>query len=464
VEAKVSQGGSLYRLLALLADFKEEIADRAPDYFKHNGISLALSPYATVHAVDTAGSAPGRFGDYCEAISDALGIKVACVGSFDLLNPLDELFHLQAGDLAQASSFWVPSGGGSPSSPSQIVREALNRRDEARAAHEAQVDASIRSLERARIDLPGDQFLSYYTGGSGRGAIVIVNAFGQGIGSWKKLVAELIKDHRVIFWLPRGHDHDTVGVNQSNPIAVHAEDLERILAKEGIDRCGFAGWCTGPKIILDYYDRHPERVSAMMFLGATFKNAERLKDVETAYENTLDPLLGMLDKNPALAGLLIDSLKAVLLMQAEPGPVSGGQTPESRKQVMALLTSVNASLQRYVMEPFSAPQSVINFTKQLRDFWKHDSLPLLARVKVPVLLVSGQCDKIASPQMAKAISKMTPSATYLEVKGGSHYLQYERYEMLAEVISRFLNQGADFDFDHGLIERQAAPVLTDQKR
>jgi pimeloyl-ACP methyl ester carboxylesterase/thioester reductase-like protein len=485
---EINHASKFYRLLSMLMEFKDEIADKAPDYFKYNAMNLAVRADAKLHLIEIERAAeaafkiasrtdtlngyynlvdsdPARFGDYCGEISDALGIKLNSVNAQEQLNPIDELFHLQAADLIDylndvrslCSKRTVSYSGMSASDLSlkqsrrEVIQTSLSCFAATRMEEAARIEAADASLARARITLHEGQVLNYYAGGSGRDTIVIINAYGQSINYWKKLIARLIEKYRVIVWVARGNEHETVGMSQFHPVAVHVNDLERLLANEGVEKCSFIGWCTGPKMILEYYNRHPEKVSTMTFLGPTFKNGARLRSFETSYERTLEPLFAMVNGDPSLAELLMTSLRAVLLGQSGSGSISSGPLTGSRKQALEMLMTVNASLQQFVLEPFSSPQSVINFAGQLLDFWNHDVMPLLPQVRIPALFVSGECDKIASTEMAGVVSKMMPAAKYLQVKGGSHYLQYEKDEMLSEIINRFLAQTSDFEFNHRLV-------------
>lgn len=478
-----------YRFISQLIDFKEEITDRSPDYFKQNGLTLAIRPDARVNLIDLdraveavfkiasrqdtlnrcfdlVDDEPARLVDYCGPISGLLGVKVSCADSPRQLNPVDELLHLQtlgmtrylgdAGGFSRPSeltSFAITPGDLSLKHRSQqVIESALSCHNAIKSEEATRIAAAAGSLEQVRISLQDDQHLSYYAGGSGPKTVVIINAFGQRIRHWERLISRLVEDHRVLVWGSRGNEPDAVGINQFNPLSTCVDDLEHILINERVEECDFVGWCTGPKIIVEYYRRHPERVSTMTFLGATFKNVERLRSFETAYERTLEPLFALVNDKPGLAGLLADSLKVVLLKQENPPTGSSSPAEGAREQFLQTLRPVNLSLQQFVMEPFSNQSSVINYARQLLDFWGHDVSPVLPQIKAPVLFVSGECDKIASPAIPKALNQIIPTAKYLEVKGGSHYLHYEKYALMAHLIEKFMKQTWDFHFDHGLVE------------
>ncbi len=242
-----------------------------------------------------------------------------------------------------------------------------------------------------------------------------------------------------------------VGQERFSPLGVHAEDLHALLLRERAERCDLLGWCTGPKLMLEYYARHPERVATMTFLTGTFKNFQNRRDLETSYEKDLEPLFDMVRRMPHLAGPLKDTLKGALLAQkseaSQPGP--GGA--DAHKRALALLSAVSEGLRPLVVEPFATEQSVRNYAEQILDFRGHDVAPLLPHVRVPVLSVGGECDRVASPRMARAVAALIPGARHVEVCGGSHYMHYEKPALVAEVVNAFLERTWDFDFRHNLL-------------
>jgi pimeloyl-ACP methyl ester carboxylesterase len=480
---------SLRRFSFLLLSFIEEITDRAPTYFRLHRLTLRLNSASELNIISTGRAAEMIFKiaaqphtlnqcqhlaslqtihlkEYLSAAASLFGVELGYARETEQLNAIDLLFYRQysafdfnfknCGTVAcqEALSDVPPSNDDSAfdvtlKSLAQLLVDEYHRH---REKHSRRVSEAIDTLEKGQVELPGNHTLNYYIGGKGEQTLLIVNAYGQGLGYWTKLMAELMEDHRVIVWLPRDHEHDAVGVNQFNPVGVHAEDLNCLLLHLGIENCDLLGWCTGPKLLLEFYARYPEKVSSMIFLNGTFKTVGDHQYLETEYESSLEPLFKLVNEMPHVAPLLIDSLKAVLLKQKLSREVAESPSLMGEEQLSEVLSSINTSLQEFVIEPFSTERSVVNYARQLLDFWSHDIASLLPCVQVPVLLIGGECDKIASPQMSKTLSHLIPRAKHLEVRGGSHYLQYEKYELMTAIIKNFTTNPRDFDFDHELLK------------
>lgn len=464
----------LGRLVPQLILFREEIEAKVPDYFRFNQLRV-LSPSDTELSPATEHHASRR-GDYLSAIENVLGMRVVFAESLDRLNPIDRLFHLQAvapnshkaaphthtpardvtpGLHSTTAVSHAPADEEAAASVDEeaFVRALLRRHEETRRREAARVEEAVGSLRWASMETQDGQTLHFCTGGRGERTVVLVNAYGQSLGYWPRLLAKLLERHRVIVWFARGSERRTVGLERFSPRGVHAEDLHALLTRERVEQCDLLGWCTGPKLMLEYYARHPERVATMTFITGAFKNFKNRRDLETAYEKDLEPLFGMVKRMPHLAGPLKDTLKGALLAQKADASSARLGDADSHRRALEMLSTVSESLQPLVVEPFATEHSVRNYAEQVLDFWEHDISSLLPGVRVPVLSIGGECDKVASPQMSRAVAELIPRAKHFEVIGGSHYLHYEKHELVAEMLNGFLRETWDFDFRHNLIKR-----------
>ncbi|HEY0365660.1 MAG TPA: alpha/beta hydrolase [Pyrinomonadaceae bacterium] len=269
--------------------------------------------------------------------------------------------------------------------------------------------SELLSLREVRLE--NGEISSYYAGGRGERTIVIVNAYGQGFIYWTRFIRQLSETYRIVVWLPRGNGSQ------------HRDDLRRVLANERLESSEFLGWCTGPKLIMDYYSIYPEQVASMTFLGATFKNVPGQAQLDTDYERGLEPLLKMVHERPQLAPRLRDALRGVLLAGQLDQP--GFPSPDLKEAVMG---------------PFATDEGIVDYAGQILEFWNYDVSNLFEEISVPVLFVTGEYDRIASPSMAQAAARLIPGARYVEVEGGSHYLQYEQYSLTASIVDQFLRE------------------------
>ena len=447
----------LHAFLTTLLRFKEEIEDRIPEYFSCHHLNLFV-PTETAELTQ-----------YREALATVLGINIRPVFSMEDLNPIEEVLHQRImalhsdGERSQDLDWANVGDSEAQANRELVIRAFLNDYNTNKCEELAQAQQAVQALEKKTINLSEAQTLNYYVGGAGENTIVIINAFGQSLDYWTRLVANLMNSHRVIIWLARGNEDLRGGAFQSNPIAVHVEDIKTVMRHEEVDTCDFVGWCTGPKLIIEFHARYPESVSSMSFIGPTFKDIPGQQHLESAFEASLDPLLRMVDNMPRLAKPLISSLQTFLLApKAHPSSVAV-HDPSARKQTTEMLSFVHASLRSLVIEPFANEHSVVNYAKQLVTFWAGDVSSMLEKIGVPVVFIVGECDGIASPRLAKVAFQLVPGAKYLEIKGGSHYLHYEDHELLTDIINCFLKEKWTFTFDHALVNQTSStPNLPSQ--
>jgi pimeloyl-ACP methyl ester carboxylesterase len=442
IEGKWPMTNEFYGLLAQIVSFKNDVEDKIENYFQRHALrirsNLAMNLLSIEEAAERifnvaashdtlngfyriAGTVSVSLKNHLGVLAQNIGMQLEHVSPATPLDPIDALFESEM----RLVQFQPENVAEEQADNGEIVRSFLTSYAE-RPREEVETDVS-RLLVRREMRLENGELLSYHAGGRGERTIVIVNAFGQRLTYWTRFIRELRETYRLIVWLPRGSGPE------------HREDLRSVLTDEKVESCEFVGWCTGPKLILDYYAKYPAQVASMIFLGATFKNLPGKSQLETDYERGLEPLLKMVHDRPQLAGRLKSALQGVLLA-GKMDDRSSGHTPASLTQMLGFPCP---DLKEAVIGPFATDEGIVNYAGQILDFWQHDASELFENVRVPVLFVTGEYDRIASPRMAQAAAQLIPDASYVEVKGGSHYLQYEKYSLTACLVDQFLRDGVE---------------------
>ena len=468
-----------------LTRFKTEIEDRIPGYFNSQPLHFYLPHGATIEIArvndlvqamepilknDTNGTyfhirtaQPLLLNEYLCVLAETTGVHLQCVPSYEQLNYVDGLFEARIENflrylerLAQVTTAAVPNKSSAGqvwfSVPPILPQEFV-------AAYHSKLQSAPRApvnwkygLNQKQVVLSDGGVLNYYIGGEGQDILVLLNAYGQSFRYWERLIPAITRSFRIILWMPRGNDGDSIGLKVASSQALHADDLEKVLGQEKIDNCTLLAWCTGPKLALEYYRRYPDRVASMVFVAASFKGLRQYKSLETEYEEHLESLLEAIEKYPETADVALEYLKGTLLPQGNQARSTDEGAAMSDSELQQALSTVNVSLQELVLHPFHA-SSVVAYAKQMREFWNHDVVTTLDKVKVPVLFLGGNCDRIASQAIAKIVAGMMPDAQYLEIEGGSHYLHYDRWDLLAGVIGQVLNAGGQSEFSASNADR-----------
>lgn len=273
--------------------------------------------------------------------------------------------------------------------------------------------------------------LGYLTNESDGPALVLLNALGQGPGFWSRLIGQLSRDHRVITWTPRGTDPGDPVLTVSDQV----EDLRRILDAAGVGRAHLIGWCSGPKIALNFSRRYPSSVASLAFIAGSFKLLGHAPELDTDYEHNLASLCMMLQERPAFASRLASMF--------------GGERQEDNP-----LTAVDPCLEADVRKPFASPDTMVRYAGQLLDFWSDDALTRAAGIPQPVLFLGAELDTITAPARQRAAASRFPRARYAELIGATHYCLHDRAELVAALV-------ADFVADPGRLPRPYPGVRWD---
>jgi pimeloyl-ACP methyl ester carboxylesterase len=459
------QHAAVSSFLKVLHSLKAEIEERSPQYFDFHALRYAAPPDAILNLVPVtyvadallriserpatldshfkiASPAGTSLAAFCERVGIAYGLSLLGVPDATALNAIDRIFHER---LAGLDRYFV-KGPDEPwdaglNGASETLPDGLFEEDEQIALFESlrrDQDECLAACRRRAEELPdrltrhtltaGGSELTYYAGGAGP-AVVVLNALGQGLECWYRLLDNLADSYRVIIWEPRG----TAAPPSPFGLAGQVSDVETILEHEGIESCHLAGWCTGPKVAMKFCLDHPSAVRSMVFLNTTFKCDGSPEELDSPYEKNLESLCRVLARKPAMAPMVMKTFQS----RSEPDETEVLEGADGEQVSEAVLAQMNGNLRSYVLAPFRTEATTIHYAHQLIDFWACDVRAQAAMISVPVLLVSAEYDHVATPAASREAAKLFPNARYLHVKGATHYCLYDRPEFVAGLMRRF---------------------------
>jgi pimeloyl-ACP methyl ester carboxylesterase len=437
----------LLRVLAEVHGVLGELAARCPGYLARQPLRWPATACAAVPLIDADLAAealcklardPGRTdGVYriepprptplAELVHD-----IAQAGHVDLVpgDPVTDVDRYLAGRLqAVVAELLAPLAGGSADrdglaaagvDPRRAAPGPQPRRRALAAAWRSLDLQAETAAKRAACAVDGldRRFagpVSYLAGGSDGPTLVLLNALGQGLGFWSRLIDRLADRHRVLTWEPRGTDPGGPALTVAGQVA----DLRRILDAAGADQAHLVGWCSGPKIALNFCRRYPRSVSSLVFIAGSFKLLGRDPGLDTEYEYNLEQLCRMLEAQPGFASRLTGLL--------------GGDDPQDDEP----LAAVDPVLADDVRRPFGNPGTLVRYAAQLLDFWSDDALGA-AGIRQPALFIGAELDKITAPARQRAAARSLPGARYAEIIGGTHYCLHDRADLVAALVADFV--------------------------
>lgn len=214
--------------------------------------------------------------------------------------------------------------------------------------------------------------------------------------------------YRVIVWHCPGYHGTPVGRGTS--IEDHAEAAADLVRAVGTERNVILGHSMGGLIAPAAANLLGDRVHALV-LSATMSGLSSLSTEARArfIRERVDPITG---------GQSIGDY-APALLRSMMGPGASGPLVDRIVEVVCEM-----------------PTDV--FAASMNAIIDRDGRPALRDVKVPTLLVAGECDTACPPVAVRAMADLVPDSEFQEIAGAGHYLFAERPEDYHQVVLDFL--------------------------
>lgn len=454
-------GQGIYRLLHALDEVTAEIQERSPEYFEFQALRVYVPDNATVNlvnmheaaqlmlqiaAVNEISNTPccivsaeeTSWTDLCELLGETYGLSVLSVHDQEELNAIDHLLCHQWGgnEVAQSGQQVARYQEGHLPADLNLDRQTLTAF--LSSIREQQVDARVGRDERI-ADFPGTMQkrtiprdgsdLTYYVTGAQGEYIVLINALGQPLDYWYRLIDVLMQRYRIIIWETRGLTSGSESLRLSDQV----DDLEAIVKQEKIQSCHLVAWCNGPQTAIDFYLRQPNPILDMVFLSCGFGIADH-PELETPYNRNIETLCRAVIANPAISSSVQRSLSVPLASEASPSDA------DAKAWAAQVLSLPNVHLRNWVLAPFRTETSTFKYAQQIVDLASYRTLDHSARVQVPILLISCEYDQVAAPEKSAVVSRMFPSSRHVELPGATHYSFYDRPEQVAGLMESFFKE------------------------
>lgn len=222
-------------------------------------------------------------------------------------------------------------------------------------------------------------------------------------GQWQPQVAEFSKTHRVIVWDVRGHGRSSLPPGEVNPESF-SRDLIALLDALKIEKALLCGLSMGGHISLQAAVRYPERVQALVLIGAPFTNSFNW------FEKLTVPI----------------NLLSVRLMPLE-------MTTKLTADAVSKITPATRSLVEQGFGFMTHDQFVRQWAGNLRMETKHD----LHKVQCPTLILHGERDVLVARQQ-EALAAGIAGAEFHSIPTAGHLTNLDNPLAVNERIHAFL--------------------------
>lgn len=260
--------------------------------------------------------------------------------------------------------------------------------------------------------------------------IVLLNGGMMTTFHWEPIAAKLRGKHRVILLDFRGQLQSPITPESPAPsdLAGHARDVVAVLDKLGIEKAHVAGTSFGSLVALVMAAEHPDRVSSVVALNSTASlSAENVEGTK---------LLRRLAQEAVAGGDGGKVLDTIVPTTYSPEWIAANQEalPLRRQQVAALPKGWFAGV-----DAILAALESMNLA------------PSLAKIRVPVTIVSAERDITFPVSSSEALHKAIAGSRLVVVPGASHGYVLEHPDDAAARIESAIEQAIE-------AEKGAAPA------
>lgn len=265
------------------------------------------------------------------------------------------------------------------------------------------------------IDVEGARL---YAEEAGKGdAVTMLHGFLVDSGQWDAEFAALAGGHHVLRYDARGFGRSTIApMNYA-----HHEDLLAVLDACGIDRTALLACSGGAATALDFTLLHPERVSALIFVGAGYWG--QFADHTPAARAFLQAL-GTYD----VPELIDSSLRAF--------------TDGPRRQMRDVDAVARRHAQAMTAAMFQREQNYWRRAAQDQRTPQPSALERLHQIDVPSLLMVGGEDQPEAQALSERLADGIRDARLLVVQGAGHHTNLEAPDAVLAEIRAWLRRPA----------------------
>ena len=255
--------------------------------------------------------------------------------------------------------------------------------------------------------------------------VVLANGLGGTYVTFKALYGAL-GGYRTICWDYRGlYTSGAASDPLANTIAHQVDDLIAILDAERVTDFVIAGWSMGVQVAFETIKRHPARVKGLFAINGTYGRAFRTVMGSRLIGQTIPMLLRLVRAQATLVGL---ASKRVAGSDALIGAM---------KRVGLVAETIDMEVFRTVAGGFQSIDWVI-YSDLLGRLDEHDAEDVLAKITVPVTIVTGDRDLMTPPSTAEHMHRLIAGSRMVVIKGGTHYTPVEYPAIVADELERLL--------------------------
>ena len=286
-----------------------------------------------------------------------------------------------------------------------------------------------RSLEQRHVRARDGTRIGYQIRSPHPGApcVVLANGLGGTYIAFRYLY-DVLGDYQTICWDYRGlYTSDPPADPRANTVAHQVDDLMCILEAEHVDACVITGWSMGVQVGFETIKRHAERVKGLFAINGTYGRAFQTVMGSRMIGQVIPMLLRLVRAQATLVG------------RASKRVAGSDALINAMKRVGLVSTTIDLEIFRAVAAGFQNIDWVI-YSRLLERLDDHDCEDVLAKIDIPVTIVTGDRDLMTPPSTAEHMHRVIPNSRLVVIKGGTHYTPVEYPALVADELGRLLDR------------------------
>lgn len=277
--------------------------------------------------------------------------------------------------------------------------------------------------------------LRYYKIGSGP-LVVLVNAYGVSLDSWRWVIEKLADQYTVVTWECRGlynvdglEDDFTFGVEE------HGRDLLEIVQAENASSVDIVSWCSGAKPATWLASKRKDLVRSICFIAPNLSPFCHDLTTHTPWDSEISGISKTLIENPSIAEPYLAFIKSYLTNSSYMSDYTKDTSPDRITSVLGMFNKEHADL---VLQPFVNVQTLRNYARTVKEFYEYDIIGLMEGLRIPLMFLVSENDSIANPKQAEIMCGKLSNSKYLSFPATSHFLVLENGREIATNLEAFL--------------------------
>ena len=253
---------------------------------------------------------------------------------------------------------------------------------------------------------------------SGSGTpLVLLHGWGLHSGAWQSCLPALEKNFHCYAVDMLGHGESTLKQDQSFDVDTMREELHKVISSIDSDKIILLGWSLGGLVAMDYAQHYPDDVSKLILVTANSCFCKKDDWPHAMDESVLESFAQQLEMDYKKT---VDKFMALQMFGAD----DYKQSLKTLKQFMTSRPMPSIETLRYGLQVLK--------TSDLRSG--------LRNIKQPVLMISGDHDRLMPYQAADAMQLLFENASNTMIKGAGHAPFISHIEEFTQAINEFTKE------------------------